>query len=201
MGLWDRLSRRLDELSEEFLPDGVRASVEAARELVQKGDYAAAVALLEEALREKPDHATALYLLGVAELRRGRAPAAESAFARARDARASFVEAAVGLGEAKLVQGDAADGEVQGAREADDFFEQASGLAQGAGGEEDEGVGIRERVVEGFDGSDGGLTPLAAAADYDAVVAGGEDILLEAVDGKFQVIDSELGWGGRNFLE
>src|SRR5688572_27987105 len=106
MGIWDRISRRLDELSEDFLPDQVRITIEGARELIAQGRHGAAIAALEQALREKPDQATALYLLGVAHLRAGDPTKAADAFRRAADARASFGEALVGLGEARLAGGD-----------------------------------------------------------------------------------------------
>jgi tetratricopeptide (TPR) repeat protein/GTP-binding protein EngB required for normal cell division len=108
LGLWDRLSRRLDELAEELLPEGLRDTVDGARDLIQRGELGAAVAALDRALAEKPDHATALYLLGIARLRQGEHAAAAAAFSRARDVRAGFTEATVGLGEAKLSAGDAA---------------------------------------------------------------------------------------------
>ena len=71
MGFWDRVSRRLDELSEELLPDSIRDDIEEARRLIARGDHATAIVALERALEQKPDHATAHYLLGVAQLRRG----------------------------------------------------------------------------------------------------------------------------------
>src|SRR5262245_23347824 len=108
MGFWDRLSRRLDELSEELLPDQLRDSVDGARELLKRGENAAAIAALEATLAQKPDHATALYLLGEAQLRRGDPARAEKAFDKAAALRAEFVEARVGLAHARLLQGDAA---------------------------------------------------------------------------------------------
>src|SRR5687767_3333086 len=107
MGIWDKISRRLDELSEDFLPDSVRDAVEGARELLARGNAGAAAAALEQALREKPNHATALYLLGVARLRLGQFAEAAKIFQQASEARASFGEALVGLGEARLLGGDA----------------------------------------------------------------------------------------------
>jgi tetratricopeptide (TPR) repeat protein len=108
VGIWDRLSRRLDELSEELLPDDLRDTVEGARELIARGEPGAAVAALDRVLAAKPGHASARYLLGVAQLKRGDAAAARAAFEQAIAARAGFTEAMVGLGEARLLAGDAA---------------------------------------------------------------------------------------------
>jgi predicted Zn-dependent protease len=102
MGLWDRLSRRLDELSEELLPDDLRDTVEGARELLARGEPGAAIAALDRVLAAKPDHATALYLLGLAQLRRNDMTAARGAFEQAIAVRAGFTEAMVGLAEARL---------------------------------------------------------------------------------------------------
>ncbi|HKA86263.1 MAG TPA: dynamin family protein [Haliangiales bacterium] len=106
MGFWDRLSRRLDELSEELLPDAIRDDVGGAREMVARGDYGAAIATLERALAHKPDHATARYLLGVARLRTGDTVGAIDALARARELRPGFTEALIALGEASLAKGE-----------------------------------------------------------------------------------------------
>lgn len=103
MGFWDRISRRLDELSEELLPSELVAVVERARKLLRDGDAQGAKEGLAQALREKPNHATALYLLGVARLRLGEAGAAKDAFAQAVALRAGFAEALVGLGQACLL--------------------------------------------------------------------------------------------------
>jgi small GTP-binding protein len=109
MGIWDRFSRRLDELAEELLPDDLRDTVEGARDLLRRGDHGAAIAALDRVLAAKPDHATALYLLGLAQLRRGDPAAARTAFEQAIAVRAGFTEAQVGLAEARLAAGDAAD--------------------------------------------------------------------------------------------
>jgi tetratricopeptide (TPR) repeat protein/GTP-binding protein EngB required for normal cell division len=107
MGFWDRVSRRLDELSEELLPDQLRYTLDGAREMLRRGDHTGAVAALEKLLAAKPDHATATYLLGEAQLRRGDADRAAKAFEAAMALRAGFTEAQVGLGHARLAQGDA----------------------------------------------------------------------------------------------
>src|ERR1043165_6273982 len=99
MGIWDRLSRRLDELSEELLPDDMRDTVDGARELLSRGEPSDAVAALDRVLSAKPNHATALYLLGVAQLRRDDVVAARAAFEQAIAVRAGFTEAMVGLAE------------------------------------------------------------------------------------------------------
>lgn len=106
MGIWDRLSRRLDELSEELLPDTLRDRVEGAQALLESGNPSGAATVLEEILAEKPDHATARYLLGAARLALGDAAAAQAAFAAAAGVRAGFGEAFAGLGEARLALGD-----------------------------------------------------------------------------------------------
>src|SRR3954468_14354245 len=117
MGLWDRFSRRLDELAEELLPDDLRGTVDAAREMIRRGEHASAIAALDRVLAAKPTHATALYLLGVAQLRRGDPSGARTAFEQALAARAGFTEAQVGLAEARLAAGDAA-GAIPTVREA-----------------------------------------------------------------------------------
>lgn len=107
MGIWDRVSRTLDELSEGLLPDDVRDGVEGARLLLERGQTDAAAAAIEEILRKKPDHATAQLLLGVARLRQGDPKRAGAAFVAAIAQRAGFAEAYVGLGKARLDAGDA----------------------------------------------------------------------------------------------
>jgi tetratricopeptide (TPR) repeat protein len=89
------------------LPDHLRDSVDVAQRLIERGDPESAQAALEKLLAQKPNHATALYLLGVAQLRRGRGDEAEETFAKAAAARAGFTEAHVGMAEAMLQQGDA----------------------------------------------------------------------------------------------
>jgi tetratricopeptide (TPR) repeat protein/GTP-binding protein EngB required for normal cell division len=106
MGFWDRVSRRLDELSEELLPDNIRDDVGGARDLVARGEYGAAIATLERALAQRPDHATARYLLGLARLRQGDLDAAIDELARARELRPGFTEALIALGEASLAKGE-----------------------------------------------------------------------------------------------
>src|SRR5258705_12897681 len=107
MGIWDRVSRTVDELSEGLLPDDVRDGVEGARLLLERGQTDAAAAAIEEILRRKPDHATAQLLLGVARLRQGDPKRAGAAFVAAIAQRAGFAEAYVGLGKARLDAGDA----------------------------------------------------------------------------------------------
>src|SRR5262245_46728209 len=104
MGLWDRLSRTIGELSEELLPADLRDKVEGARTLLERGQAPAAAAVLEEVLEAKPDHATALYLLGLARLRSGDPGGAVAAFSRAVEVRAGFGEALTGLGLARLAE-------------------------------------------------------------------------------------------------
>ena len=108
MGIWDRVSRTLGELGEELLPDQVRGTVDGAREMLARGENGPAAAALEQALRAKPDHATARYLLGVARLRQGDATAAARELEAAGALRAGFTEAQVALAEARLLQGDPA---------------------------------------------------------------------------------------------
>ncbi|MBI4510384.1 MAG: dynamin family protein [Deltaproteobacteria bacterium] len=176
MGIWDRLSRRLGELSEELLPDTLREEVESARKQLEAGDPHKAAAALERAVMSKPDHATALHLLGIARLRLGELVLAEQAFASASLARAGFAEALVGLGEARLEQGDAR-GAVLPLREALDHAEsdhellaaafRGLGRAYLALGEREKG--LRElRKALGEDPSD----PHAAALLADAVADG-----------------------------
>ena len=81
MGIWDRLSRRLDELSEELLPDDLRDTVEGARELLERGEPGAAEIILNLL---DPDYLEAkdLILIGSPDTVTGklRAWAAEGSF-------------------------------------------------------------------------------------------------------------------------
>src|SRR5687767_12217799 len=107
MGIWDRVSRRLGELTEELLPSELKDKIDGARALLERGQAGAAAAALEEILRDKPDHTTALYLLGVARLKTGEAAEAAATFERAHELRGGFAQALVGLGEARMALGDA----------------------------------------------------------------------------------------------
>src|SRR5262245_52588368 len=102
MGIWAGLSRTLDELSDEVLPDQVREHVERGSESLRRGEHAAAAAALEKALRAKPNHATARFLLGLARLRLGDVAAATRELEQASALRAGFTEAQVALAEARL---------------------------------------------------------------------------------------------------
>jgi hypothetical protein len=53
--------------------------------------------------------------------------------------------------------------------------------------------------MENFDGGDGGLTPLAGAADDDAAIWSGEDFLLLGVGFEFEGFEGEVFSGGGDF--
>ena len=107
MGIWDRLSRTLGELSEELLPGDLRDKLDGARELLDRGNAGAALAALDQVLKEQPEHATALYLRGEALRVLGRHAEAERALGAALAARPALVEATAALGEVLLAKGDA----------------------------------------------------------------------------------------------
>ncbi len=178
MGILDRLSRRLGELSEELLPGDLRESVESARDLLERNQPAAAAAALESALAQKPDHASALYLLGVARQRLGEWQRALDAFTRAHDARAGFVEAAIGMGDARLALGDAT-GAIPAFREA-----VAAGGSKAALADAYRGLG---RAYLATGAADKGLRELRKALtedpdDLDAAVALAEALVATSDD-------------------
>lgn len=107
MGIWDRLSRTLGELSEELLPGELRDRLDGARGLLDRGNAGAALAALDLVLKEQPEHATALYLRGEALRVLGRHAEAERALGAALAARPGLTEATAALGEVLLAKGDA----------------------------------------------------------------------------------------------
>ncbi|MEM9492483.1 MAG: tetratricopeptide repeat protein, partial [Myxococcota bacterium] len=107
MSVWSRIERRLSDLAGELIPDEFRLRLVEARDLLEDGCAARASEKLEELLRERPDDASALSLLGAARLELGDARAAAEAFGRAVDRREDMAEAWLGLGQAELALGDA----------------------------------------------------------------------------------------------
>ncbi len=184
MGIWDRVSRTLDELSEGLLPDDVRDGVEGARVLLEAGKWSAAAAALEEVLRKKPDHASAMHMLGVARLRGGAPRQAAAAFVGAIAQRAGFAEAYVGLGKARLADGDAkaalsafkdALNYAGGDRETLASAYQGQGRAYATLGERDKAVReLRKALLE----APGDAEAVAALAE--ALLGGGDAELDEA---------------------
>jgi small GTP-binding protein len=179
LGLWDRIKGTLGELGEELLPGDLRDRVDGARELLARGHHGAAAAALEQALLEKPDHATALYLLGAARLGGGDPARAAAAFEKALAVRPGWREALAGLGEARrrLGEHDAAIvafrqvlGGAGGDRETLADAYRGLGLSWLALGARDKGVReLRKALAE-----DPGDVE-AAAALADALLAGGAD--------------------------
>ncbi|MBC7977765.1 MAG: tetratricopeptide repeat protein, partial [Myxococcales bacterium] len=68
MSLWSRVQRRLGDLAGELVLDEYRDQLEQAQRLLQGGDTAAAIEVLEALLFAKPDHGQAMILLGEARL-------------------------------------------------------------------------------------------------------------------------------------
>src|SRR5262245_60016137 len=81
-----------------------------------------------------------------------------------------------------------------------DFADEFGGLTCGHAGDDREAAGVLERVMEGFDGGDGGLTPLAAAIQGDARGMVGEKGGLGGIGREFKEFDCEVDgvFGERN---
>jgi tetratricopeptide (TPR) repeat protein/GTPase Era involved in 16S rRNA processing len=105
MSFWSRIERRLTELADELLPDDFRDELGAARSLLDAGRAAEAVRALEHLVVQRPDHASALALLGAARLEIGDFSGARAAFEDALRLRADAAEALLGLAQAALVLG------------------------------------------------------------------------------------------------
>ncbi|MEO6951921.1 MAG: tetratricopeptide repeat protein, partial [Polyangia bacterium] len=109
MGLFDRLDRRLDKLADQLGeligPDDVRAHVELGHAYLTAGNLEGASRELSAALGLRPDHARALYLLGMVHEKRGDRPGARDLYVQA-GLRESFVEPHLALGHLSLTDGD-----------------------------------------------------------------------------------------------
>ncbi len=102
MSIWSRIERRLTDLAEELLPDEFRHQIDSARQLLDQGRHAEAAETLEGLVGERPDHAAALTLLGVARLELGEPADALAAFDRALAQDDALAAAYLGRGQANL---------------------------------------------------------------------------------------------------
>lgn len=107
MSIRSRIERRLSELADDILPDEFRARLSEAKRAWEAGRAAEAAELAEALLRERPDHAGALALLGSTRLDLGHPAAALSAFDRALARAPEHAGGLVGRGHAQLALGDA----------------------------------------------------------------------------------------------
>ena len=105
MTLWSRIERRISDLAGELVLDDYREQLAQARQLLAKGEPAAAAAELEAMLRLKEDHGQAWILLGEARLALRDPAAALLAFQRALALRDDDPAALVGLGLSQVMQG------------------------------------------------------------------------------------------------
>ena len=107
MSLWSRLERRINDLADGLVLDEHRDQISQARSLVNAGQTAPAIELLQALLTVKPDHGQALNVLGSAYLealdpaQRNPTEAAK-AFERALVVRAGDPTALLGLGLAQV---------------------------------------------------------------------------------------------------
>lgn len=104
MALLDKFNRFANQFSDLLgdIADDVRAHVELGAQLLERGDYDAAMRELRHALDKRRDHARAHYLLGLCYLRRGQPgdlTAAKKALSDALAARGDYPEAFVTLGD------------------------------------------------------------------------------------------------------
>lgn len=104
MDLLDKFNRFANQFSDLIgdIADDVRAHVELGAQLLERGDYDAAIRELRYALDKRRDHARAHYLLGLCYLRRaapGDLTAAKKALGDALAARGDYPEAFVTLGD------------------------------------------------------------------------------------------------------
>jgi len=109
--LLDKFNRFANQFSDLLgdIADDVRAHVELAAQLLERGDYDAAIRELRHALDKRRDHARAHYLLGLCYLRRGQPgdlTAAKKALGDALAAREGYAEAYVALGDVQKQSGD-----------------------------------------------------------------------------------------------
>lgn len=108
MDFFDRINRFANQFG-ELIADDVRAHVELGAALLDRGDLDGAIHELSPVAERRKDHPRALYLLGVAYLRRralGDAERAEAALQQALAVRVDYCEAQVALGQLKEQQGD-----------------------------------------------------------------------------------------------
>lgn len=103
--LWSRVARKAGDTVDELFLDSYREQLDLAREQAVGGDPAGAVETLEALLRDRPDHAGALALLGEIELVRGKDEHAAAAFARALALRSGDAQALIGRGRALVALG------------------------------------------------------------------------------------------------
>jgi tetratricopeptide (TPR) repeat protein len=103
--LWSRVARKAGDTVDELFLDSYREQLDLAREQAVGGDPAGAVETLEALLRERPEHAGALALLGEIELVRGKDEHAAAAFARALALRSGDAQALIGRGRALVALG------------------------------------------------------------------------------------------------
>lgn len=102
MSIFDRIADRIAEQVGDLIgPDEVRTHIERAEELLDAGDAQAAIEELRQALALRPDHARAVYLLGVALARLGALEEAEEALVHVTQTRSDLAEAQLALGEVR----------------------------------------------------------------------------------------------------
>nr|MBA3542311.1 tetratricopeptide repeat protein [Deltaproteobacteria bacterium] len=98
MSLWNRLQRRLGDLTNELILDDYRDQLHQAQQLLASGDVNTAIETLEALLIARPDHGQALIVLGDARLAIRDLAGAKDAFERALKLRSGDPAALVGLG-------------------------------------------------------------------------------------------------------
>ncbi len=109
MTLWSRIERRLNDLADrvdDILPDEFREQIQSARRLIEQSKPREAVEMLQALLMVRPDHVTALLLVGAAQLELAQFQAAGESFDRVLAVRPEFPEALVGRGQAHLGSGE-----------------------------------------------------------------------------------------------
>lgn len=112
MAIFDKLNQFANQFSDLLgdIADDVRAHVELAAQLLERGDYDTAIRELRLALDKRRDHARAYYLLGICYLRRsqpGDLAAAKKALSDALATREGYAEAHIALGDVFRKEGDA----------------------------------------------------------------------------------------------
>jgi tetratricopeptide (TPR) repeat protein/GTPase SAR1 family protein len=111
LALLDKFNRFANQFSDLLgdIADDVRAHVELAAQLLERGDYEAAIRELRHALDKRRDHARAHYLLGLCYLRRaqpGDLTAAKRALGDALAAKEGYAEAYIALGDVQRQAGE-----------------------------------------------------------------------------------------------
>jgi tetratricopeptide (TPR) repeat protein/GTPase Era involved in 16S rRNA processing len=120
--LFDRFNRLASQFGDLLgeIADEARPHVELGAALLQRGDFDAAIVELEQALKKRPDHARAFYLLGLCYLKRGKpgdAALARKQLEQALAVREGYPDAYIALGDA-LRQGGEYDAAVDSYRAA-----------------------------------------------------------------------------------